>query len=252
MFNGKNKYYARYNTQDDSIMRHIITKIKEKQMQNDQEDYGINNVELVGKIIENPTLTHELFGENFFETKIAVARISGHEDIIPITVGERLLSSFPITANQIVCIRGQFRSYNKIEGGKSKLLLSVFVKEIEDEQEGQNSNSIELFGFLCKSPNYRTTPFNREICDLLLAVNRSYNKSDYIPCIAWGRNARYCANNKVGEKIFLSGRIQSREYEKKFDDGSVEKKIALEVSINRITNQEHMSDTIDLLQMDAQ
>ena len=133
-----------------------------------------------------------------------------------------------------VCALGQFRSYNKLEDGKSRLMLTVFVRELLDEQQSKNPNSIVLSGYVCKPPVYRTTPFNREIADLLIAVNRSYNKSDYIPAIAWGRNARFVRNLAVGDRVALSGRIQSREYQKKQPDESFLTMTAYEVSISKL------------------
>lgn len=193
-----------------------------------------NRVELCGEIVQKLAFSHEIFNEGFYETVLKVPRLSDHCDLIPITISERLLAQKDLRLGSKVCLKGQFRSYNKLENEKSRLMLSVFVREICDVGEVTNPNLIEISGYLCKKPNYRTTPFNREICDLLLAVNRSYNKSDYIPCIAWGRNARFVQNAQVGDKIFISGRIQSRDYEKKLDDGSVLNKTAYEVSINKI------------------
>ena len=140
----------------------------------------------------------------------------------------------------IVKLNGQFRSYNNPEGGKSKLVLMVFAREIilTEASEEEDKNEIYLEGFVCKKPNYRQTPFGREISDLLVAVNRAYNKSDYIPCIAWGRNAKYCESFNVGEKIKVYGRVQSREYEKKLEDGTVLKKVAYEISVSKLEKAE--------------
>jgi len=143
-----------------------------------------------------------------------------------------------ITKGSHICISGQFRSYNKLIDGKSRLMLTVFVRDLEEVEESKNPNSIELIGYICKEPIYRITPFKREICDILLAVNRAYNKSDYIPCIAWGRNARYVKNLDIGDKIVLNGRIQSRTYQKLLESGEYESKVAYEISINRISMAE--------------
>jgi hypothetical protein len=169
-------------------------------------------------------------------------------DIIPVNVPESLLQKKlsqtginPLSAGETVEITGQFRSYNKIIGDRSKLILSVFARDItvkNKNAEINTPNSIELTGFICKIPIYRTTPFNREIADILIAVNRDFNKSDYIPAIAWGRNARFAKNLLIGEKISITGRIQSREYQKKLDDGSAETRIAYEISINTIVRAE--------------
>ena len=167
-----------------------------------------------------------------------VKRLSDQSDKIPITISERLIDDNMIREGSKISITGQFRSYNKLVDGKSRLMLTVFVRDIEELDESKNPNSIELVGFICKEPIYRITPFKREICDILLAVNRAYNKSDYIPCIAWGRNARYVKNLEIGDKIVLNGRIQSRTYQKLQEDGEYENKIAYEISINRISISE--------------
>ena len=140
-----------------------------------------------------------------------------------------------IQVGNVISIKGQFRSYNKSDDTKSHLMLTVFVREVTTEQKDMPTNIIEINGFICKSPIYRTTPFKREICDVLIAVNRAYNKSDYLPCIAWGRNARFIKDAAVGDKVNLVGRIQSRVYQKKLEDGNVEDRVAYEVSVGRIT-----------------
>jgi single-stranded DNA-binding protein len=193
-----------------------------------------NKVFLSGEVVSKPVFSHEVYGEGFYELNLAVQRLSDHSDIIPITVSERLLGNGDFDEGKMVSVKGQFRSYNKMVDGKSKLILTVFVRETFENDDNMNPNIIELSGFICKEPIYRTTPFNREICDLLLAVNRAYNKSDYLPCIAWGRNARYIKNSPIGQKVFISGRIQSREYQKKLNDSEVLTKTAYEISINKI------------------
>ena len=194
-----------------------------------------NKVFLMGKINSLPEYSHELFGEGFYEFTLNVPRLSEISDIIPITVSERLLGEVDMTVGAIVALNGQFRSYNKIVDEKSKLMLTVFVREfVSLPVEETNPNSIELCGYVCKPPVYRTTPFNREICDMLIAVNRAYNKSDYIPCIAWGRNARFVKGIDVGQKLFVSGRVQSRNYNKKITEEISEVRVAYELSINKI------------------
>lgn len=193
-----------------------------------------NKVFLSGEVVSKPIFSHEVYGEGFYELNLSVQRLSDHNDIIPITVSERLLGNGDFDEGKRVSVKGQFRSYNKMVDGKSKLILTVFVRETFENDDDMNPNIIELSGFICKEPIYRTTPFNREICDLLLAVNRAYNKSDYLPCIAWGRNARYIKNAPIGQKVFISGRIQSREYQKKLNDAEVLTKTAYEISINKI------------------
>ena len=202
------------------------------------ENLMINNkVFLMGEVCTNPTFSHEMFGEGFYDFCLSVKRLSGQFDIIPITASERLLKDNIVVGN-LIGLYGQFRSYNKLIDGKSKLMLTVFVKDfIPYDETEENPNLVEIVGYLCKPPIYRTTPFNREICDLLLAVNRSYNKSDYIPCIAWGRNARYAQDIEVGKQITVSGRIQSREYIKKIGEES-ETRIAYELSVSKISQHD--------------
>ena len=185
-----------------------------------------------GKIFEEPKFSHLILGEGFYDLKIEVPRLSSEKDYIPVTVSERLLNG--VKAGDDVTIDGEFRSYNKLMEGKSKLVLTLFAKELTPELDLENSNTISLTGYLCKPPIYRTTPFGREICDCLIAVNRAYNKSDYIPCIAWGRNARFVNGLQVGEKITLCGRIQSRNYTKKTDEKTSVTKTAYEISISNI------------------
>ena len=209
--------------------------------------YDNNIVTLVGKIISPPELSHEIYGEKYYSTQLAVSRLSEKMDYIPITISERLFGEYYPTPNDHVKIIGQYRSYNNYSGVGNRLILTVFVKEIlyiseADEEDFEksksmsnvNPNQIYLNGFICKEPTYRTTPFNREISDVLLAVNRSYKKSDYIPCIAWGRNASYAAAMEVGEKICIEGRIQSRQYNKKDSEGNVTVHTAYEVSVSKL------------------
>ena len=201
-------------------------------------NYTENNyLVLIGKIISDKTFSHEIYGESFYVFNLEVPRLSGNEDIIPITISERLIANFDLTIGRKVVIEGQFRSYNSYENEKNRLVLTVFAKDIIDykeEQEENVSNEVVLNGYVCKKPIYRKTPFGREISDILLAVNRAYNKSDYIPCIAWGRNARFCENMEVGTEVIIVGRVQSRTYEKKFEDGRTEQRVAYEVSIGSL------------------
>lgn len=192
-----------------------------------------NNVHVMGVVESKPEFSHALLGEGFYDLRLQVPRLSNENDILPITISERLIENIKI--GDKLSIFGQFRSYNKMDGGRNKLMLTVFAKEITSIDENENPNIIFLTGFICKEPIYRTTPFGREICDVLIAVNRAYNKSDYIPCIAWGRNARFVRDLAVGDKVELSGRIQSREYQKKIDETISETRTAYEVSISAIT-----------------
>jgi len=200
----------------------------------DYSENSSNKVYLSGTVAAPPAYSHEIYGEGFYELHIAVERLSDQKDILPVTLSERLMEGRDFIQGSPIAVLGQFRSYNKISDGKSKLMLTVFVRELTEPDESQNPNSVELCGYVCKPPIYRMTPFKREISDLLLAVNRAYNKSDYIPCIAWGRNARFVKNVPVGAQISIKGRIQSREYQKKIDDERYETKIAYEVSVGRV------------------
>ncbi len=193
-----------------------------------------NKVTVVGNVTKMPIFSHEMYGENFYEFEVEVPRLSLSSDFIPVTISSRLLSIADINIGKKIALSGQFRSYNKLIDGKSRLMLTIFVREILHE-EMEYTNSIEITGYVCKEPIFRITPFKREITDILIAVNRSYNKSDYLPCIAWGRNARFIKDLRVGDKVNLSGRIQSRAYTKKTDD-SVENKVAYEVSLSRIVH----------------
>ena len=192
-----------------------------------------NKVYIYGEIVSEAVFSHEVYGEGFYEFYVKVMRLSGQADILPVTVSERIMTE-EMKVGGYICALGQFRSYNKVDGAKSRLMLTVFVRELLEAPPVKNPNSIVLSGYICKPPVYRTTPFNREIADLRVAVNRSYNKLDYIPAIAWGRNARFVRNLAVGDKIALSGRIQSREYQKKQPDESFVSMTAYEVSISKL------------------
>jgi len=197
-------------------------------------DFINNNVVKVsGEVVKEPIFSHEMFGEGFYEFSIKIKRLSDIYDIIPVTISERLIQGENLGIGSKVCFLGQYRSYNKLVDNKSKLLLTIFVREfLEDDY--MDYNEIDIVGYVCKEPVYRTTPFNREICDVLIAVNRGYNKSDYIPCIAWGRNARFVKNFTVGDKVAVSGRIQSRTYQKKLESGEILMKTAYEVSLSKV------------------
>jgi primosomal replication protein N len=216
-----------------------------------------NHLVLVGKIVSEQKYSHEIYGEKFYSFNLEVVRLSSNSDIIPITVSERLLTDVDLGIGKYVEVEGQFRSYNNYENEKNRLILTVFAKEIKetpsDAEIGKDvlTNEVILVGYICKKPIYRQTPFGREIADILLAVNRAYNKSDYIPCIAWGRNARFCQNIEVGTEVKVVGRVQSRTYEKKHDDGTVEARVAYEVSIASMeiaekeeNNNENQEETV--------
>lgn len=194
-----------------------------------------NTVELSGEVVNTPKFSHEIYNEAFYEFNLKVMRLSDTYDIIPVTISEKLLFDNDIKEGKKISASGQFRSFNKLEDGKSKLMLTMFVRDLKPYDETLNPNKIEITGYICKEPIFRTTPFKREICDVLLAVNRNYNKSDYLPCIAWGRNARFVKNLQVGDKVNVSGRIQSRDYQKRQDNGNVENHTAYEVSLSQVS-----------------
>lgn len=194
-----------------------------------------NKIYLEGKVISELQFSHEMYGEGFYTFYMEVSRLSEAKDDLFITVSERLIGGMDIKVGTELMVEGQLRSYNKFVDGSNRLILTVFARNIYYcEEKSKNPNQIYLDGFICKEPVYRTTPFGREISDILLAVNRAYNKSDYIPTIAWGRNSRFCKTLKVGDNIKVWGRLQSREYQKKISDTETIKKIAYEVSISKM------------------
>ena len=196
-----------------------------------------NQVVIMGEIVSDFTYSHEIFGEGFYMVDVSVERLSDSIDVIPLMVSERLLDVNGDYKGMYIVVNGQFRSYNRHEERKNKLVLSVFAREIEFVEEiGENTKSNQIFldGYICKEPIYRKTPLGREIADLLLAVNRPYGKSDYIPCICWGRNARFASNFEVGARCAVWGRIQSREYMKKISEEQLEKRVAYEVSVSKL------------------
>lgn len=209
-----------------------------------------NMATISGKVITNVEFSHEVYGEGFYYFMLEVPRLSESSDKIPVTISERLTNKDKLEIGTIIEVEGQFRSYNSYNNEGNRLLLTVFARDItflDDEKTIKNPNQIYLNGFICKRPIYRTTPFGREITDILLAVNRPYNKSDYIPCIAWGRNARFSEKLSVGDNIKIWGRIQSRSYQKKFETGEIITKVAYEVSISKmeIAGKEQEADSGD-------
>ena len=225
-----------------------------------------NYLTLVGKVSSEKRFSHEIYGERFYSFDLCIPRLSGSADVIPVTASERLFTDEMLQDGTKLLIKGQFRSYNSYEDERNKLILTVFAKDMEklEEESEENvdveesvegaenaeeaaeiakreafkkdyiTNEVVLIGYICKKPVYRQTPFGREIADILLAVNRAYNKSDYIPSIAWGRTARFCQNLEVGTEVKIVGRVQSRNYEKKLEDGTILKKVAYEVSIGSL------------------
>ena len=188
-----------------------------------------NKVALIGKVVEGTQFSHEYKGERFLVTVVGVKRNSGTLDVLPIIHSDKL-GSFEV--DEKVGIQGSFRSRNEIVNEKKRLILNVFADEIEiADINSIDINTIELAGFICKVPVKRDTPAGREICDLLIASNRTTGKADYIPCISWSRNARYSSKLQVGEKVKITGRVQSRGYQKKISETEFEDRVAYEVSI---------------------
>jgi primosomal replication protein N len=207
-----------------------ITTMSDKIIEN-------NQVTIMGEVAGQFEFSHEVFGEGFYMVDVLVRRLSNSEDRIPLMISERLIDVSQDYTGEYIMANGQFRSYNRHEEQKNRLILSVFVREVEfidEEPDGAKTNTILLDGYICKPPIYRKTPLGREIADLLLAVNRPYGKSDYIPCICWGRNARYASAFEVGEHVQVLGRIQSREYVKKLSEIETEKRVAYEVSVSKL------------------
>ena len=196
-----------------------------------------NQVSVAGEIVSEFKFSHEVFGEGFYSLEIRVGRLSDSYDLIALMISERLMDVKADYRGQYIEVLGQFRSYNRHEASRNRLVLSVFAREVsicQEEDSTVKPNHIYLDGYICKAPVYRKTPLGREIADLLVAVNRPYGKSDYIPCICWGRNARFAEKFQVGEHIQLWGRIQSREYQKKLSESEVEKRVAYEVSVSKL------------------
>ncbi len=195
-----------------------------------------NKIEISGIVSSESRFSHKIYGEGFYNFDISVERLSGSADMIPVTISERLFNKDELTVGKEIKIDGQIRSYNSSSESRNRLVISVFAREIY-YGEGNNENAVQLNGFICRKPVYRTTPMGREIADILIAVNRAYNKSDYIPCIIWGRNARYAGKLEVGDNIKITGRIQSRKYQKKTENGA-EERTAYEISVSKIEKVE--------------
>lgn len=196
-----------------------------------------NQVTIIGEIVSGFQFSHEVFGEGFYFIQVSVNRLSNMADKIPLMVSERLIDVKQNYEGSLIKVNGQFRSYNRHEEKKNRLVLSVFVRELEFLEvleDNMKTNQIFLDGYICKEPVYRKTPLGREIADLLVAVNRSYGKSDYIPCICWGRNARFASRFEIGGHVQIWGRIQSREYVKKMENEETQKRVAYEVSVSKI------------------
>ena len=210
------------------------------------DNYIDNNiVKIGGKVVSELEFSHEIYEEKFYRFYIETKRMSEYSDKLPIIISERIINIEEIKVGNIIVVEGQLRSYNQMIDGRSKLVLSIFAKDFEKTEDERvlTLNDATFIGYICKKPVYRQTPFGREIADVLLAVNRTYKKSDYIPCILWGRNAKYCEQVEIGDMIKLNGRIQSRNYEKKQEDGTTISKVAYEVSVSRLSIKRKKEDT---------
>jgi single-stranded DNA-binding protein len=206
-----------------------------------QEDSLLKNnqIKVMGQIISDLKFSHEVYGESFYNFDVEIVRLSDTKDVLPVTISERLIDTDTLKIGAQIFVTGQIRSYNNYVDNekRNRLILTIFARDVEildEEKRGINPNEVFLNGFICKKPIYRTTPFGREIADILMAVNRAYNKSDYIPCIAWGRNARFTSKLEVGDKIKILGRMQSRAYQKRLENNEVLERIAYEISVSKI------------------
>ncbi|MDD2627644.1 MAG: single-stranded DNA-binding protein [Clostridia bacterium] len=201
------------------------------------QDVKNNVIKVGGKVASLPEFNHDVYGEKFYRFYLETDRLSGTKDELPVIVSERLANLQELKIGKTIYIEGEYRSYNQLaQNNKSRLVLFVFAKEIEQlevDESVKNINELTAIGTICKQPIYRKTPMGREITDLFIAINRSYNKSDYVPCIVWGRNAKYCEKLEIGMTLKIEGRIQSRGYEKKYDDGQIENRVAYEVSVSK-------------------
>ena len=197
-------------------------------------DKPMNTLTLTGRVAEMPAFSHDVFGEAFYQLTLAVPRLSGVNDMLPVTASERLLELVNPQPDMLLHLEGQVRSYNKMVDGVGRLLITAFAQRLSASETDENPNVVQLSGALCKPPIYRSTPFGREICDMMLAVNRAYGKSDYIPCICWGHNARLCSRMSAAQYLITEGRLQSRIYEKHTPDGAIVPHVAYEVSLSRV------------------
>ena len=200
----------------------------------ERTERATNLLQLTGVMTSEPVFSHEVFNEAFYQFSLSVPRLSGAVDILPVTISERALQKLTPAVGSKLRLEGQVRSYNKVVNGVGRLLITAFAQRLLVPEDELNPNMVQLTGTLCKPSAYRTTPFGREIADIMLAVNRSYGKSDYIPCIAWGRNARYASRLSVSEQVYIEGRMQSRQYQKALPDGTKVDKTAYEISVGKL------------------
>lgn len=198
-----------------------------------------NRMTACGRLERAPELSHEVMNEPFYTGTLLVKRLSGAVDRLPVTLPGKLIAESGVPLDSLLLMTGQVRSYNKVIEGAGRLMITLFAQSVTPTNDNETLNRVELCGALCKPPVYRSTPFGREICDMMLAVNRAFGKSDYIPCIAWGRNAQYASRFHVGDHLRIGGRLQSREYQKLMDNGEYIVRNAFEVSAFTLDAVDH-------------
>lgn len=194
------------------------------------QPFHFNRARLCGTVMTDPAVSHANHGEEFCRFFLSVQRLSGQADLLPVVVSRRTLTENPVQVGDTVTVQGQLRSFNNKSGVGARLVIDLFARSVT--AGGEYCNHIELSGTVCKAPTLRRTPLGREICDVILAVNRRYGRADYLPCIAWGAIARETAALTVGSPMALVGRLQSRTYSKALE-GGCEERIAYEVSVMR-------------------
>lgn len=195
-----------------------------------------NVIFLRGRLAATPAFSHSNHGVDYLVFPLAVRRLSGAEDRLNVVAAREQLSSLSLEADSPLTVRGEVRTFNNRSGVGSRLVVSVFARELSQE-EGEDENRLELSGTLCKLPVLRTTPLGRTICDMILAINRRYGRADYLPCIAWGSLAYRCGSMGVGDRLSLEGRLQSRVYTKEID-GQLQERTAFEVSVMSLTQED--------------
>ena len=197
-----------------------------------QTEWNENRIVLHGRVCQAPVPSHTNHGESYLKFPLAVCRLSGAEDRVNVVASAALLERCPLTEGEELSVEGEVRSFNNRTGPGSRLVITLFARSVAPTEE-EPANHLELSGVLCKPPILRRTPLGREICDLMLAVNRRYGRTDYLPCIAWGGLALQCSRLQTGDPLWLDGRLQSRTYLKTVGEATQER-TAFEISITSI------------------
>ena len=187
-----------------------------------------NQILLRGELDTLPAFSHESHGRRFYSFTLAVERLSGTMDLLHCVAAEELVQALDPSGGEMVELIGQVRSFNNRSGAGRRLVISAYAEQLRTCDD-EPANEVILCGSICRQPIFRRTPLGREICDLMLAVNRPYRRADYLPCILWGHTAQHCANFPVGTTLQLTGRLQSRTYVKQLETGS-EQRVAYEIS----------------------